>query len=118
MTTLGDFLQEKAFNMRKWARQALDRPELLGEMDMAVKTDFVAMGIRCVSVKQSILRRDWHGLMTPLIDTPIFEIAQMLRANEELHDKFWRYLELFVNVTEQANFQSDEYKNAVHVKGQ
>ena len=118
MTTLGDFLQEKAFNMRKWAREVLDMPELLSEMDMAIKTDFVEMGLRCVSVKQAIVRRDWHGLMGPLSDTPVFEVAQMLRANDDLHDKFWRYLELFVNVTEQANFQPVEEKDAVRVKGQ
>lgn len=118
MTTLGDFLQEKAFNMRKWAREVLDRPKLLSEMDLAIKTDFVDMGLKCVSVRQAIVRRDWYGIMSPLSGTPVFEVAQMLRANEDLHDKFWRYLELFVNVTEQANFQPGEEKDAAHIKGQ
>jgi hypothetical protein len=110
MTTvrLGDFLQEKALNMRMWLREQLDEPKLLEVMDNMLKNDFVALGDECLEHKQPIFRRDFRELMQAVQNTPLFEIAQRVRAKEELHDKFWRYMELFVNVTEGASFQRDD----------
>ena len=109
MTTvrLGDFLQEKALNMRTWLREQLDEPNLLDIMDSMLKNDFVTLGDECLKHKQSIFRRDFRELMQAIQNTPLFEIAQRVRARDELHDKFWRYMELFVNVTEGASFQPD-----------
>ena len=109
MTTvrLGDFLQEKALNLRKWLREQLDEPDLLGEMDHMLKNDFVTLGDECVKHRHAIVRRDFRELMQAVQDTPLFEIAQKVRAAERLHDKFWRYMELFVNVTEGASFQPE-----------
>tara|TARA_B100001996_G_scaffold59641_1_gene42493 strand:- start:246 stop:578 length:333 start_codon:yes stop_codon:yes gene_type:complete len=109
MTTvrLGDFLQEKALNMRKWLREQLDEPQLLEVMDTMLKNDFVVLGDECLEHKTSICRRDFRELMQAVQNTPLFEIAQRVRAREELHDKFWRYMELFVDVTAGASFQPD-----------
>ena len=109
---LGDFIQEKAFNMRAWMREALDEPELLSIMDNMLKSDFVAMGDICVQNRGFVVRRDFNGLLKVATGTPLFEVGQRLRARADMHDKFWRYLELFATVTEGATFQPDNDSNA------
>ena len=52
------------------------------------------------SHRRPILMRDWRYLST-LNDLPSWtkEVAHDVKKSEELHDKFWRYMELFVKAT-------------------
>lgn len=109
---LGDFIQEKAFNMRTWMRETLDEPELLSIMDNMLKSDFITIGDICVKNKGFVFRRDFNGLLKAAAGTPLFEVGQRVRARTDMHDKFWRYLELFATVTEGATFQPDNDSNA------
>jgi hypothetical protein len=44
-----------------------------------------------------IAKRDWDGL-TVDIPTELTSVFQRIRKREDMHDKFWRYLTLFVDV--------------------
>jgi len=46
-----------------------------------------------------ITHRDWSGLAR-LGDLPtqLLELFQSIKQREDMHDKFWRYLSLFVEV--------------------
>ena len=99
---------EKAFNMRRWMREQLDEPRLLSVMDNMMKSDFVTVGDLCFQNKAHIVRRDFNSLLREVTDSPLFEVGQNIRAREDMHDKFWRYLELFATVSEQATFQQND----------
>lgn len=109
---LGDFIQEKAFNMRAWMRETLDEPQLLSIMDSMLLSDFVAIGDMCVQNKGFVVRHDFNGLLKAASGTPLFEVGQRVRARADMHDKFWRYLELFETVTEGATFQQSNNNDA------
>lgn len=53
----------------------------------------------------------WSGLVRMMQeeDLPVEFVAvvQAVRARGEMHDKFWRYLELFRDVIQNSNSESD-----------
>lgn len=94
--------------MRTWLRIELLDPDLLSEIDSMLVSDFVTFGDECVKVADGIHRRDLRELMLAVKDVPmLFELVQRVRSRDDLQDKFWRYLTLFMEVTQQASFQPD-----------
>lgn len=107
--TLGGFLREKAFNMRRWLREELRDETLLSVMDHMLVSQFVELGDQMVASKHHINFRDLHSLLREAAGTPLFDIGRRVRDREDLHPKFWRYLDLFVSVMETATtFQPEQ----------
>ena len=49
--------------------------------------------------RQLVFNRDWGGLSRQAKDANMADLTEMLEAVRircDLHDKFWRYLELFI----------------------
>ena len=93
--TVGAFLLAKARNWKAW---------LSTELSIDLKVDLTELSVTAMATKlnehrQLVYNRDWGGLSRQAQAAGIGELAEMLeavRTRHDLHDKFWRYLELFV----------------------
>lgn len=99
MATKGAFLEEKAANMRRWLQETL-REEVpdLPTLDQAQSTYMAEM---LVPHKQAIKDQDFTKLAAAASELGISETLKLVADRPTLHDKFWRYLALFVEVVEQ-----------------
>ena len=98
MATVGDFLSEKSRNMRNWLREnRVSVPE--GDVPPAI---IVASAMELNErFKHAIEQRDWQGLANV---PPAFEsVVAEVRARPDLHDKFWRYLSLFIETISECD---------------
>ena len=47
----------------------------------------------------SVFHEDWMGLLSAAeIPPDFYEVVQAVRKNDSMHEKFWRYMNLFVFV--------------------
>ena len=102
----GEFIKEKLHNMCLWVEEHIGKENLpidvvhASEIVSPVLVMAMAMDVRQHSTL--ITHRDWRGLideMTKAGHSELVAIMLAVRAKEEMHDKFWRYLELFRDVT-------------------
>ena len=98
--TVGDFLRAKMMNMARWVQKELqcefDLPDFISNRSTTELT-FIAGTL--AAEKPLIVHKDWHGL-SQLGDMPdeMLEVFHSVRQRPPMHDKFWRYLELFAAV--------------------
>jgi hypothetical protein len=100
MSTIGDFLVGKVQNMHRWLSESCENyNEGLYAQKLALITPQTAtlMGEILLQHKSIVYHRDWYRLHQ-LTELPaeLRSLAEVLKPQSELHDKFWRYLELFV----------------------
>lgn len=110
MQTVGAFLKEKLGNMARWVTEEVGKENLSVDLEQFVRdrseveVTFLSQVLNSNSAK--ISHRDWCGLVGMLHDDAIPKelaeqfavIIQVVRVRETMHDKFWRYLELFRDV--------------------
>ena len=99
--TVGAFLKEKLTNMATWIEGELGTSSVDLKQYVAERTETeiaYVVGNLCANSVQ-ITHRDWSGLAR-LYDLPtdLLMIIDAVRKREDMHDKFWRYLDMFVNV--------------------
>lgn len=88
--TIGSFLRDKMLNMHQW----------LGDHGLVVSSDGLSdltatlIAQELAAYTEAIAARDFEGLTG---EKRVVEIVVFVRDRPELHDKFWRYLELFSN---------------------
>jgi hypothetical protein len=94
--SVGAFLLEKATNMEAWLSAELASP--LPEMALS-ELSVTAMSTKLAEHRQLVFNRDLPGLSRQASRAGLAALTEMLeavRTRRDLHDKFWRYLELFV----------------------
>ena len=94
--TVGGFLLEKVTNMKNWLGTEIDKKDVKLEL---TELSVTAMAAKLVEHRQLIFNRDWAGLSRQAHTAGLGDLTDMLeavRTRHDLHDKFWRYLELFV----------------------
>lgn len=110
-TTVGEFLKEKLGNMARWVTEEVGKENLpvdivqLTKDRSAVEVTVLAEVLNANSAK--VTHRDWSALVRSLEaeDLPVdfTAVVQAVRAREHMHDKFWRYLELFREVLQNSH---------------
>jgi len=95
MSTVADFLRSKLGNMLVWLKKD-GFP-----VDMRIE-DFNNLQITAFAVElnaryqEAVKRREFGGLRADKeIDAHLLMMVSYVERNPHLHDKFWRYLELF-----------------------
>ena len=100
MSTVGDFLVEKFENMHRWLVmdcEGYDKDKYESFRSMLTPTNVTLVAEVLLRNKTAVYRRDWYVVMTIKgLPAEIVELAALIRPQSALHDKFWRYLELFV----------------------
>lgn len=97
---VGEFLREKLGNMSRWVQSELgDKLSVDLEQYIADRTETeLACLAGILSTNSTIVgSKDWDRLAgLGSIPEPLLRAFELLRGREDMHDKFWRYLELFI----------------------
>ena len=105
----GAFLKEKFDNMARWVEEGVGKENLPADVIAGIngrsEMELCLLAEALHANKHVSIHRDWAG-MTQLAAKHGFpqelqEVVTAIRAREGMHDKFWRYIALFVQVAEQ-----------------
>lgn len=100
MSTVGDFLVEKMGNMHQWLKAecgTYDSQRYDNRFKCITPTVATVMAEVLLANKTVVYHKDWYNLCRiPDLPIELVDLAEVVRPQDQLHDKFWRYLELFV----------------------
>jgi len=107
--TKGEFLKEKMTNMAKWVTMEVGQENLpvdiiAGIAGRSVVEVTVLSGALDANITQ-VTTRNWSGLVQLMNDNHVgsglLEVVVAVQQRPEMHDKFWRYMDLFATVARQ-----------------
>jgi len=99
MTTKGAFLHEKMTNMAAWLDSELESSAFAERMKNCTYAQATLIAATIKERAEVVQARDFdafgsmHGIPDEFKD-----IALQIQTRTDTHDKFWRYLDLFVSV--------------------
>ena len=114
--TVGAFLKVKLSNLAVWVIESLGKENINMDLEQfvnrrsEVEITFFADILSSNSAK--VVHRDWAGLVGILstdatipsdVSATFIDLLQLVRSRPELHDKFWRYMELFRDVVNNSD---------------
>ena len=107
--TKGEFLKEKMENMARWVTEEVGRENLPVDIIAGIAgrsaLEVTVLSGALEANKAQITHRNWSALVRLLAEnkTPpeLQEVVVAVQRRPPMHDKFWRYIELFVQVSEQ-----------------
>jgi len=114
--TVGAFLKVKLRNLAVWIIESLGKENINMDLEQfvnrrsEVEITFFADILSSNSAK--VVHRDWAGLVGILstdatipsdVSATFIDLLQLVRSRPELHDKFWRYMELFRDVVNNSD---------------
>ena len=114
--TVGAFLKAKLSNLAVWIIESLGKENINMDLEQfvnrrsEVEITFFADILSSNSAK--VVHRDWAGLVGILstdetipsdVSATFIDLLQLVRSRPELHDKFWRYMELFRDVVNNSD---------------
>ena len=114
--TVGAFLKAKLSNLAVWVIESLGKENINMDIEQfvnrrsEVEITFFADILSSNSAK--VVHRDWAGLVGILstdatipsdVSATFIDLLQLVRSRPELHDKFWRYMELFRDVVNNSD---------------
>ena len=107
MSTVGAFLKSKMHNMAVWVQAELGtdaKMDYVAAVDARLELELTTFAAMLHSNKHIETQRDWDALLALATNQIGFEsVVQLLndvRAREHMHEKFWRYVKLFIDVME------------------
>ena len=109
METKGVFLKQKLQNMARWVEQEVGKENLPADLvaGIASRSELEASALSgaLLSNREQVAQRDWRGLMHSIADgnvpASVLEVGKRVEERESMHEKFWRYMDLFVEVAQQ-----------------
>ena len=109
MPTKGEYLKEKLGNMARWVEQELGKENLpvdvIAGINNRSEQEASVFAGALLSNKTMVTQRNWSGLLYAVTNSnlpaEVQTIMQLVYAHEPMHDKFWRYMDLFCEVAEQ-----------------
>ena len=105
----GEYLKEKMSNMARWVSQEVGKENLLVDIIAGIDgRNAFEIGVIAAHLEANrdlATHRNWSGLVQ-LIDgegcpSELQEVVIAVQRRPEMHDKFWRYIELFIAVAAQ-----------------
>ena len=107
--TKGDFLSEKLLNMAKWVTLEVGEENL--PVDIIAGIDgrsALEVTMLCGALEANAdlaTHRNWSGLVQLMeanaAPSELQEVIVAVQQRPAMHEKFWRYIDLFINVTRQ-----------------
>ena len=103
--TVGSFLKTKLVNMGKWIAQHSmgEFDDLPSVLDNLTEIEVTILAEHLAENKSIIIHEDWQALLQRVSDLPnvpslVPPAIQYVRSEQSLHEKFWRYMQLFASV--------------------
>ena len=106
--TKGAYLLEKLRNMARWVEQEVGKENLpvdvIAGIDGRSETDACVFAGAIRANSDKVTHRNWSGLMHVMRDTnhipaDVQQVIALIYQKEAMHEKFWRYMDLFVEVS-------------------
>lgn len=105
----GDFLKEKMTNMAKWVTEEVGKENLpvdiIAGIDGRSAVEVTALCGAIDANNALVTRRNWSGLVQLMhsngVGIELQEVVAAVQQRPAMHDKFWRYMDLFVEVARQ-----------------
>ena len=108
-TTTGSFLKEKLSNMAQWVTVEVGKENLPVDLITGIagrsELELTAFAAMLQTNSTTVHERDWDALQVlarPYSTFGVGEVVSAVRARPGMHDKFWRYMCLCVEVMETA----------------
>lgn len=102
MSTVAEFLTEKMNNMARWVTSELGKENMSVDLEAFISrrspTELTAVAGMLSASAEMVTKRDWEGLMEADIPPELQGVIPSIHNRVEMHDKFWRYLDLFIEV--------------------
>ena len=107
--TKGDFLKEKMSNMAKWVTEEVGKENLPADLIAGIAgRSALEATVVCAALeanKDLATHRNWSGLVKLMADhkapSELQEVIVAVQRRPPMHDKFWRYIDMFVTVSAQ-----------------
>ena len=107
--TKGEFLKEKMTNMAKWVSTEVGKENLpvdiIAGIDRRSVVEITALCGALDANSTLVALRSWSGLAHLIADNgagvEMQEVVDAVEKRPEMHMKFWRYMDLFLEVTRQ-----------------
>lgn len=107
--TKGEFLKEKMTNMAKWVTEQVGQENLPVDIIAGIAgrsaVEVTALSGALDANDSQIATRNWSGLVQLMSDhnvgPELQEVVVAVQRRPEMHDKFWRYMDLFATVARQ-----------------
>ena len=103
--TKGQFLLQKLRNMARWVEQEVGKENLPVDILAGIagrsELEVAALAGKLESNSAQVAHRDWHGLAHLLPQRELQEVVTAIKQRPGMHDKFWRYMELFIEIVRQ-----------------
>jgi acyl carrier protein phosphodiesterase len=103
--TVGEFILEKLCNMAAWIERETGQAGLAARMQSLTPLQAIVLAQYIKSVQWAVEGRDWAALQEQLereagrnpVAKEICAGLCVVRESVAMHDKFWRYMQLFCN---------------------
>ena len=107
--TKGEFLKEKMNNMAKWVNSEVGAENLPVDIIAGIASrsavEVTALAGALNANKTLVTTRNWSGLVQLMdqhgVDATLQQVVVAVFKQEHMHEKFWRYMELFCEVADQ-----------------
>ena len=101
--TVGQYLREKMMNMAAWVEEEVGKENLTVDLahfiSLRSNTELCVIAEVIKGQSTSVFHEDWMGLLSAAeIPPDFYEVVQAVRKKDSMHEKFWRYMNLFVFV--------------------
>ncbi len=107
MTSVGEFVKSKMHNMAVWVQDELGETaamDYVAVVDARLELELTTFAAMLHSKKEIETQRDWDALTTLTTSQkgfePVVQLLNDVRGREHMHEKFWRYVKLFIEVME------------------
>ena len=105
----GEFLMEKVENMAKWVTEVVGKENLPVDIIAGIAgRSALEITVLCGALEANsdlATHRNWSGLVQLMeansAPRELQEVVAAVQQRQEMHDKFWRYIQLFVTVVRQ-----------------
>ena len=107
--TKGEFLLEKLTNMAKWVTSEVGKENLSVDIIAGITgrsaLEVTALAATLEANADLATHRNWSGLVQLMeannAPRELQEVIVAVQQRPAMHDKFWRYIDLFVTVVRQ-----------------
>lgn len=107
--TKGEFLKEKMGNMARWVTQEVGKENLPADIIAGITgrsvLEITVLSGALETNADLVTHRNWGGLVQLMsannAPSELQEVVVVVQRRPDMHDKFWRYMELFVAVSAQ-----------------
>jgi len=108
MSSVGEFVKSKMHNMAVWVQEELGSViaiDYVAVVDARSELELTTLCVMLHTERDIAARRDWDALVELASEeaalAPLLQILVEVRQRESMHEKFWKYVKLFIDVIDE-----------------